>query len=245
VANPAGELRPGMNATVRIEVPLAVWAEAVGSSDGKAVAASPSPRPSPGGKGGTEVLVVPERAVIDTGARQIVYVESKPGQFDGVEVQLGPRSGEFYPVLKGLKAGQRVAAAGAFLIDAETRLNPALASTYYGASGGPQSAGHSTSVKPQAHDAKHDAPKEPNAAARRNINKLPPADRDLALAQGACPITDQPLGSMGVPVKLVLKGQAVFLCCAGCTEEAQANPDKTLEKVARFKEARRAKKGQP
>ena len=32
-----------------------------------------------------------------------------------------------------------VAAAGGFLIDAETRLNPAAAATYFGASGGPQS----------------------------------------------------------------------------------------------------------
>ena len=55
---------------------------------------------------GEEVLTVPERAVIDTGAKQIVYVEREPGLFDGVEVQLGPRSGEFYPVLQGLEAGR-------------------------------------------------------------------------------------------------------------------------------------------
>jgi hypothetical protein len=39
----------------------------------------------------------------------------------------------FYPVLNGLEAGQRVAAAGSFLIDAETRLNTAAAATYSGA----------------------------------------------------------------------------------------------------------------
>ena len=39
-------------------------------------------------------------------------------------------------MLKGLAAGDRVAAAGSFLVDAETRLNPAAASTYFGASGG-------------------------------------------------------------------------------------------------------------
>ena len=48
---------------------------------------------------------------------------------------------QYYPVLKGLHAGDKVAAAGGFLIDAETRLNPAAASTYFGASGGPQSSG--------------------------------------------------------------------------------------------------------
>ena len=120
VANPDAELRPGMFATVRINVPIE---RPMGSGE-KNVKAG-------------EFLVVPERAVIDTGTRQVVYVERRPGVFEGVLVKLGPRNGEFYPVFEGLKAGQRVVAAGAFLIDAETRLNPAAAGTYYGASGGP------------------------------------------------------------------------------------------------------------
>ena len=37
-----------------------------------------------------EFLVVPEQAVIDTGAKKIVYVERGEGQFEGVEVELGP-----------------------------------------------------------------------------------------------------------------------------------------------------------
>jgi Cu(I)/Ag(I) efflux system membrane fusion protein len=73
------------------------------------------------------VLSVPESAVIDTGSRKVVYVESEPGVFDGREVVLGPRSGDSFPVLEGLLPGQKVAAAGAFLIDAESRLNPAAA----------------------------------------------------------------------------------------------------------------------
>ena len=82
---------------------------------------------------------MPEQAVVDTGAKKIVYVQRKEGLFEGVEVELGPRQDDFYPVLNGLAAGDRVAAAGGFLVDAETRLNPAAASTYFGASGGPQS----------------------------------------------------------------------------------------------------------
>jgi len=71
------------------------------------------------------VLAVPEEAVIDTGLRKIVYAEFAEGIFDAREVVLGPRVGEYYQVLKGLEPGQKVAARGAFLIDAETRLNPA------------------------------------------------------------------------------------------------------------------------
>jgi Cu(I)/Ag(I) efflux system membrane fusion protein len=82
----------------------------------KGAASNPPPRDA--------VLSIPEDAVIDTGSRRIVYVETAPGVFDGREVVLGPRSGDRFPVLEGLEAGERVAAAGAFLIDAEARLNP-------------------------------------------------------------------------------------------------------------------------
>jgi Cu(I)/Ag(I) efflux system membrane fusion protein len=71
------------------------------------------------------VLSVPESAVIDTGSRKVVYVESGPGLFEGRAVTLGARAGNQFPVLDGLAPGERVAAAGAFLIDAESRLDPA------------------------------------------------------------------------------------------------------------------------
>jgi Cu(I)/Ag(I) efflux system membrane fusion protein len=86
------------------------------------------------------VLAVPESAVVDTGTRKVVYRESSPGVFDAVEVVLGPRSGGWYAVVSGLSAGDRVAAAGAFLIDAETRLNPSAAAAYFGASASPSGA---------------------------------------------------------------------------------------------------------
>ena len=69
-------------------------------------------------------MSVPESAVVDTGTKTIVYVEASPGVFEGRAVVLGPRSGDSFPVLDGLAPGDRIAAAGAFLIDAETRLNP-------------------------------------------------------------------------------------------------------------------------
>jgi Cu(I)/Ag(I) efflux system membrane fusion protein len=74
-----------------------------------------------------EVLSVPESSVIDTGGRKIVYVEAEPGVYEGREVVLGPRVGDRFPVLEGLAPGDRVATKGAFLIDAESRLNPAAA----------------------------------------------------------------------------------------------------------------------
>ncbi len=89
-----------------------------------------------------KVLAVPESAVIDSGTRKVVYRESSPGTFDMVEVKLGQRAGEFYPVLSGLKAHDRVATLGAFLVDAENRLNPAASIQYFGASTGPKTEHH-------------------------------------------------------------------------------------------------------
>ena len=74
-----------------------------------------------------QVLSVPELAVIDTGTRKVVYVEAAPGVFEGREVVLGPRTGGRFPVLDGLLPGEKVAARGAFLIDAESRINPGAA----------------------------------------------------------------------------------------------------------------------
>jgi Cu(I)/Ag(I) efflux system membrane fusion protein len=77
-----------------------------------------------------QVLTVPESAVIDTGRRTLVYVEAEPGVFEARDVTLGARSGDLFPVLDGLMPGEQVAAAGAFLIDAETRLSAGGASPY-------------------------------------------------------------------------------------------------------------------
>lgn len=174
------------------------------------------------------VLAVPERAVIDTGEQKIVYVEREPGTFEGIEVKLGPRSGGYYAVIEGLLPGDKVAASGAFLIDAETRLNPAASAAYFGASGGPQSG---TTGAATAEPGRPGMRKLPSAADLAQIGKLPEADRKAATAQGTCPITDEPLGSMGVPVKVMLEGKAVYLCCKGCVKKAESEPKKTLDKI--------------
>lgn len=83
-----------------------------------------------------ELLAVPVSAVVHSGARTVVYIARDAETFEGVEVTLGPRAGEWYPVRNGLVAGDRVVTAGAFLVDAENRLNPAAGVVYFGASGG-------------------------------------------------------------------------------------------------------------
>ncbi len=287
--NAEHELRPGMFATVRINTPLETIEPFKSIAHRRPLSLgerarvrtvgqekeSPRPNPLPKGEGTGagatpqyEFLCVPERAVVDTGSKKVVYVEREPGLFEGVEVELGPRHDGYYPVIQGLKPGDKIAAAGGFLIDAETRLNPAAASTYFGASGGPQSNGRPSTppvpsrrqgdkapikqVKPEPGQAgeKGTVPisrNGPEGASQKwglspfsppddedlkNIEQLPEADRPLALAQRVCPITGAALGSMGVPVKITLRGRPVFLCCKGCVGKAKRSPDETLKKAA-------------
>lgn len=63
------------------------------------------------------------------------------------------------------------------------------------------------------------------------LAQLSPADRALAEKQKVCPVSGEPLGSMGKPFKVTVKGQDVFLCCQGCEAEIKAEPDKYLAKL--------------
>ena len=235
--NPDNELRPGMYAAVTIDTPLETIEpyKTLAAKTARGILViqkSGAVRPQ------QEFLVVPEQAVVDTGAKKVVYVERKEGVFEGVEVELGPRQNDFYPVLKGLAVGDNVAAAGGFLIDAETRLNPAAASTYFGASGGLQSGGGAPPIMQKQSQDKIAETKPPVAVVPseedlKNIEKLPEEDRQPAKAQALCPVTGAALGSMGVPVKITLRDRPVYLCCKSCIGKAKRDPDGILKKLER------------
>ncbi|HJT35090.1 MAG TPA: heavy metal-binding domain-containing protein [Pirellulales bacterium] len=166
-----------------------------------------------------QVLAVPESAVIELGDRRVVYVERMPGMFDGVEVALAPRCGTHYPVIGGLEPGERVAATGAFLLDAETRLNPSVAAGYFGAARATD-----TSTSSTAPAAATDTSEEEAAAIREALAELSPADRRSVGLQKTCPITGLALGSMGVPLKIEVGGRTVWICCEGCRKKAREMP---------------------
>ena len=67
-------------------------------------------------------IVVPVTAVIDTGKRQVVWVETSPGMFEPRDVQVGERIDEKVQILSGLKPGDKVAVSGGYLIDSESQL---------------------------------------------------------------------------------------------------------------------------
>jgi Cu(I)/Ag(I) efflux system membrane fusion protein len=95
-------------------------------------------------QGARPPLVIPASAPLLTGKRAVVYVElegtDRPS-FEGREVVLGPRAGDYYIVDSGLEEGDRVVSEGAFKIDSalQIRAKPSMMNPEHE---GAASAGH-------------------------------------------------------------------------------------------------------
>lgn len=96
--NPGYFLKPGMFATVELQVEL---------------------EPS--------TLLVPDMAVLRSGEKNTVFVALAGGKFEPRAVTLGPRSeNNMYQVLAGLSEGERVVTSGQFMLDSESQLREAI-----------------------------------------------------------------------------------------------------------------------
>ena len=90
--NKGGRLKPGMYATVRLSSPI-----------------------------GT-VLTIPASALVETGERTFVFVETLDGSLAPRDIRIGRRAGDYVEILSGVSAGQRVVTSAQFLIDSESNL---------------------------------------------------------------------------------------------------------------------------
>ena len=97
-SNPGLQLKPGMFVNVALKVPM-------GSQ-----------------------LVVPATGVLQSGEREIVFVQRNDGYIEPREVQLGSRVGDDFIVLKGLGVGEQIITSANFLIDSESQLQAAMGS---------------------------------------------------------------------------------------------------------------------
>lgn len=75
--------------------------------------------------GGGRKLVVPETAVLNSGDRQVVFLDRGEGKFEPRNVTIGTQSGGVIEILSGLQAGDRIVTSGNFLIDSESQLKGA------------------------------------------------------------------------------------------------------------------------
>jgi RND family efflux transporter MFP subunit len=76
--------------------------------------------------GGARKLVVPQSAVLNSGERQVVFVDLGDGYFDPRTVQIGQQRGDRVEIVSGLKPGERIVTSGNFLLDSETQLKAAM-----------------------------------------------------------------------------------------------------------------------
>jgi RND family efflux transporter MFP subunit len=97
-SNPGLQLKPGMFVNVSLTVPMG------------------------------RQLVIPATGVLQSGTREIAFVERDGGYIEPREVLLGSRVGDDFILLKGLKAGEQVVTSANFLIDSESQLQAALGS---------------------------------------------------------------------------------------------------------------------
>jgi multidrug efflux pump subunit AcrA (membrane-fusion protein) len=67
-------------------------------------------------------IAVPVDAVLDSGLKKTVFVESATGVFEPREVETGWRLGGRVEIVRGLAAGERIVVSGRFLLDSETRM---------------------------------------------------------------------------------------------------------------------------
>ncbi len=70
----------------------------------------------------------------------------------------------------------------------------------------------------------------PNPAV--SVSTATAADVPAVRAQGVCPVTDEPLDSMGAPIKVTVDGRTMFVCCQGCVSDVVENFEANAQKLA-------------
>jgi len=98
-ANPGGQLKPEMYGQVEIRT------------------------------GGARRLMAPESAVLDSGDRQVVFVDRGNGNLQPRPVRVGEHADGKVEILEGLQAGERIVTSGNFLLDSESQLKAASGGT--------------------------------------------------------------------------------------------------------------------
>ena len=158
-------------------------------------------------------LVIRAGGVLQSGNRQIAFVERSDGYLEPREVELGARVGDDFIVLKGLKAGEHIVTSANFLVDSESQLQAALGSFVPP----PPGAGAASAMNaPQASAELTSEPSPPHKGS--NVFRVKLADLNGAPISGAevsvtffMPAMPQMgMAAMRTPVVLTEKGKGIY-----------------------------------
>lgn len=146
-------------------------------------------------------LVIPASAPLLTGERAVVYVAvpGMDGTYEGRDVVLGPRAGNFYLVREGLEEGEPVVVHGAFKLDSSLQIQ-----------GQPSMMAPEGGAAPSGHPPHGEAAPEAASAPRR---------------QTLCPIMG---GKIDKTQYADHQGLRVYFCCGGCEAEFAKDPEKYI-----------------
>ncbi len=121
VANADGQLKPEMFVRAVVQATVAGDGKVLENDPGDAVADEAT---------AVTPLVIPASAPLVTGKRAVVYVAlpDQEGTYEGREVVLGPRAGDYFLVMEGLQEGEQVVVNGNFKIDSSLQIqgNPSM-----------------------------------------------------------------------------------------------------------------------
>jgi Cu(I)/Ag(I) efflux system membrane fusion protein len=153
-------------------------------------------------------LVIPASAALITGMRAVVYVripQAEKPTYEGREVILGPRAGDYYLVKEGLAEGEIVVTKGNFKIDSALQIQakPSMMSSGEGV-----------------------------APSRQHGAKATTGVSTDVVAQTTCPVMG---GAVNRDIFTIYEGKKVYFCCPGCKPEFEKNPEKYLAKLPQFK----------
>jgi Cu(I)/Ag(I) efflux system membrane fusion protein/cobalt-zinc-cadmium efflux system membrane fusion protein len=158
-------------------------------------------------------LVIPASGVLQSGSRQIAFVERSDGYLEPREVELGARVGDDFIVLKGLKGGEQIVTSANFLVDSESQLQAALGSFVPP----PPGAGAASAMNaPQANAELTSEPSPPRKGGNvfrvkltdSNGAPIPGAEVSVTFFMPAMP--QMGMAAMRTPVALAVKGNGIY-----------------------------------
>jgi Cu(I)/Ag(I) efflux system membrane fusion protein len=167
---------------------------------------------------GVPPLVIPDTAPLITGKRAVVYVRKPDTQaptFEGREVVLGPKAGDYYVVESGLHEGEQVVTRGNFKIDSALQIQ-----------GKPSMMNPEGGAVPTEHE-------HGGQAAAQHTASITPAVAAPATLQKTCPVMGGPIDPN---IFIEYRGRRVYFCCKGCDQKFRENPEQYLAKLPQFQE---------
>jgi multidrug efflux pump subunit AcrA (membrane-fusion protein) len=159
-------------------------------------------------------VLVPESAVLRSGARNTVFVALDGGKFEGRDVTLGVEAeNAMIQITSGLSAGERVVTSGQFLLDSESQLREAIEKMRgSGVAASRQSAANSGGAEPRR---SAETPLPPTAESSVYVCPMPEHVSIIYDHPGKCPICDMALVSIthSALEKIQPGGKVLFYTC--------------------------------